>query len=228
MALLTACQSAVRNLDEFSSIRDGFDRTVDGSWGTADGFGWDYVLTSGNHLGLSVDGSEAVATAPREGINKGNLLIGPATGANLDVAATFTVDREPRTGTPNHWQVVLRAAAPRTYYAFLLYPVPGERALTTIFTGKEGHFTELAKGKASFVAGPGERYRIEGRAVTKADGIELSMKTWPADGTGPSGWDLTKVDRRPDRILTGRAGVRLSFYFGPARMTVDDFALRRV
>ena len=228
LLLAASCQSGARNLDEFASIRDPFDRTVDGSWGSAGGFAWEYVLTSGRHLGLSVDGREAVATAPREGINKGNLLIGPATGVDVQVAATFTVDHEPAAGTPNHWEVLLRAAAPRTYYAFLLIPVPGKPAIVTIFSGKEGRFTELSTTKASFVAGPGAAFRIQGRAVTKPEGVELSMKSWPEGDPEPGAWTTTTVDRRPDRILTGRGGVRLSFYAGPATMTVDDFVLRSV
>jgi hypothetical protein len=64
--------------------------------------------------------------------------------------------------------------------------------------------------------------------VTKPTGVELSMKAWPADHTDPTAWNLTAVDRGQDRILTGRGGVRLSFYDGPPRMTIDDIVLGRV
>ena len=50
-----------------------------------------------------------------------------------------------------------------------------------------------------------------------------------AVGLSPStGWGLTTGNRGRDRILTGRGGVRLSFYEGSALMTVDDFVLARV
>lgn len=51
------------------------------------------------------------------------------------------------------------------------------------------------------------------------------MRAFRVSAGDPGGWPLSSVDPGVEQLTTGRAGVRLSFYAGPARMTVDNVSI---
>jgi hypothetical protein len=227
MTLLLSCNSTARSSSPFL-IRDEFSRTVRGSWGgPGPGLAWQHLTTAGKALKLWVDGERGEAAAPA-GINKEIEVVGPETAKDVEAAATFTVSWEPKTGIPNHWHILLRVAGTRTYYSFLLYPQPGRPAVEKILRARDGVFQDLSRTVAQFVARTGDPYRLKGRVVTREGGVWLFLRAWPATDPEPRRWDLSAVDRSAARILSGRAGVRLSFYMGPARIAVDDFTIQPV
>ncbi|MBI4728871.1 MAG: hypothetical protein HY775_05135 [Acidobacteria bacterium] len=207
-------------------FRDAFSRRGAGSWGAEDGLEWASVGTTGLPLSLAVDGGHGVALAG-SGVNKGDVLVGPSTADDLEVSATFSENLLSLGGTANHWAVLARASGPRTYYAFQLYPEPRGKALLAIYRASEGRIADLSEAGAPFRVAEGGVYRVRGRIVTEPGGVRLLARAWPASDPEPASWQVATVDRSAARLLGGRVGVRLSFYAGPARMTVDDFEARR-
>jgi hypothetical protein len=204
---------------------DAFERTVNGSWGTGPLGSWSYETTAGTAFGLSVDGHRAVASAP-DGVNKGNLLVGNAISGPADASATFTTSYEPPTGTPNHWQIVLRHQAMRTYYAAQLLPYGTAPAHLVIFEAKNGVFTDLGEQVLSFVVAPNQSYAIEASVSDDPSGaVDLNAKAWPLASQVPTAWQTSGVDSASDKLQSGTVGVRLSMYSGPVVSTVDDFRL---
>jgi hypothetical protein len=233
LVLMTACGGtelahggSYGSSDPAVLVVDDFARDVVGSWGqAAPGWAWSYLATAGRSLTLSVEGGRAVASGPKPG-SKGILVTGPEIAADLEAAATFTVDRLDTDGTQNHWHVVVRVAGDRTYYSLFLLPVREGRALERILSAKDGTFSTLATGQAPFMVEPDSAYRLKVKVVTGPDGVRLFGRAWPASSKEPRAWHVTVVDRSEAPILGGRSGVRLSFYDAPAQMTVDDFLLK--
>ena len=205
------------------SLRDDFERGVDGGWGAAGDEAWDYVPTAGESFELSVSGGRAHAAAPA-GVNKGNFLVGPPLAGATTVRATFTIDDVPARGETNHVHVLARSDGMRTYYAFLLYPYSDRRAAATIFSAKGDRYRTLGERPTPFVVEEGRPYVVEGRVRDRRRAAALELRVWEASQTRPAAPVVAARDRdRP--IRGGRAGVRLSFYAGPSSMTVDDFAV---
>jgi hypothetical protein len=202
---------------------DGFERSVSGSWGSGQLGAWSYEPTAGSAFSLGVNGH--VATAYTSSNSKGNLVVGPSFTGPATASATFTADFEPGSGTLNHWQVIVRHQAARTYYAAQLYPEAGNQASLVIFSAKNGVFTDLADVTVPFTTAIGSSYVIKFAVSDAGDGVHLSAKAWPAGGAEPSGWEATAVDGNGDKLMSGNTGVRLSMYSGPVTATVDDFRL---
>lgn len=76
--------------------------------------------------------------------------------------------------------------------------------------------------RAAFIGSTNTAFRIIARATTASDGTTLQMRAFRVSSADPGGWPLSHLDAGADQLTEGRAGVRLSFYPGPARMTVDD------
>src|SRR5205807_6010152 len=122
----------------------GFERTSSGSWGSGALGTWTYEPTSGTSFSLSADGHRGVAYEPG-GAGKGNLMVGAWRSGPVDVAATFTYDREPDPSqTQNHWQVLLRHQGGPTYYAAEVNPHGPDLASLIIYSAKGGVFTDLS------------------------------------------------------------------------------------
>lgn len=207
------------------TISDPFSRNVSGSWGSAPGgWRWDTILTSGSPSALSVKRSVARAHAPAGG-SKSLHLASPDLTGNVDVAATFSVNVQPTSGRTNRWQVIARQTDIRTYYLMKLVPSLSGVAALEIQRAYQGVFTDLATAPASFVAKSGGAHRILARARTVSGGTSIQMRAWPTASAEPGEWGLSFVDTAPERLTHGRVGVRLSFTYGPARMTVDNVSI---
>jgi hypothetical protein len=173
---------------------------------------------------MSVDGSAGRATSA-SGVNKGNAYVGSSRSGPVTVSASVAFDREPATGTQNHWHVLLRRLGIRTYYAAYLMPAAGGNPATlSIMTAKDGVFDTPAIVTLPFAVAAGTRYVIEARVGDDASGTTVQARAWPAGQTAPA-WEASWTDVDADRILSGQVGVRISVYSSPATATVDDFTV---
>jgi hypothetical protein len=203
---------------------DTFERSVNNGWGSGPLGSWSYERTAGAAFSLSVDGHRAVASAP-SGVNKGNLLVGQSISGPANALATFSTNYEPASGTPNHFQIVLRHQASQTYYAIQLFPNGSSPAEITIFEAKSGVFTEFDDEFLPFAVTANHSYVIEGAVDDSNGSVRLYGRAWPAGTTRPSAWEATGTDSAGNRLQSGTAGVRLSMYAGPVTDTVDDYTL---
>lgn len=179
------------------------------------------TLTSGVAPKLGVHGSKATAETSTND-SKSIHLVGPSSSADVSVAATFTVNYQPATGRTNHWQVIARQTDIRTYYLMKLVPRQGAPASIEVQRARAGVFTTLATVSATFTATTGTAYRIIGHVATAGGATTVRVRAFAVSSVDPGVWALSVVDAGAEQLTTGRAGVRLSFYAGPARMTVDN------
>jgi hypothetical protein len=200
---------------------DPFTRTVKGSWGAGALGTWGLEVSAGSAYGLSVDGQKGIATANSG--DKGNLTVGPWAAGTVDVRATVTESLE----SGDHWMVLLRHQAVRTYYAADLTPNGSAAADLDLFMAKNGVFTDLLDVNLPFAASVGTQYVIEAQVSDGPNGVVVSAKAWPLGDMAPSAWQVTAVDTASDRITTGNVGVRFGSAVGPVTFTADDFTVTR-
>ncbi|MFA5891771.1 MAG: glycosyl hydrolase [Actinomycetota bacterium] len=239
-AALTAFRRAVANplvLDSGSAseiaydgavplrVNDSFTRDSSDGWGGDGDDRWALLNTAGQVPRLTVeDGTGIVQTNE---LAKGLLVVGPRTGQDVELSATFVLQAPESTNKSNHWQLVSRVSNSRSYYAFQLFPERGQRATLSIFRAEGGQFRNIATGTAPFVMRPGVAYRMRAETLTSLDGVLLRARVWPATDPEPTNWAISGVDTSRDQLLVGRVGLRYSMYADPERLRVDDFEARR-
>lgn len=235
-AALTAFRRAVANplvLDSGSAseaaydagvpvrLQDAFDRESTDDWGGEGDDRWALLKTAGQTPKLTVEGGTGVISTTE--LSKGLLVVGPLSGQDVNLAATFRMQAPGLGGESNHWQLISRAANSRSYYSFQLHPEHGAVATLTIFRAEGGKFRDIATGESSFVMQPGLAYRMRAETRSTLRGVQLRARVWLAGSPEPTKWAISGIDSSRDQLPTGRVGLRYSLYSGPERLQVDDF-----
>jgi PKD repeat protein len=201
--------------------RDGFDRTLTSSWGSADlGGTW---TTTGGATRFSVAGGDGITQTPA-GVTT-TAALGVLPGTVTDTSVQLRMDAVPNAVT--HLSVAGRRVGSSSYSAKVRVAATGATDLrilrdSTDLTAGVAFGTPLTAGERLAV-----RVQVEGISPTT-----IRARAWKIGSTEPSSWTVTTTDATP--ALQAPGGVGLSTYLsstattGPATVRWDDLLVTAI
>ncbi len=183
---------------------DEFQRTLSGSWGTADN-GGTYTL-QGNASNYAVDGSAGTITVAKGGVTR-SAVLDSTSASDLDITFKVALDKV-ATGGNDFVYAVSRRIGNSEYRPRIVFNSNGTITVnaTRVINGSESSLGSAVVTGLSQAPGTYVWFRAQ---VTGTNPTTINVKAWADGSSEPASWMFTTTDGSAALQAPGAVGLRV-------------------